>query len=154
MTSSNKITSMCIMSLVLLVGYSLGGISGMNFQDRMAYATSSLLYVILDNQSNQKFTLQKVTKEHYDTTSSIPKTLEPGKHYTITGVSTTPVHDAITHLYYTYGEKYTAEFSAWFEPVPINKAIKCSHEGGSSEISISCSKPHENKIQFTIKNAN
>ncbi|MGD1837876.1 MAG: hypothetical protein ACPKPY_07440, partial [Nitrososphaeraceae archaeon] len=63
MRHSNKITSMCILTLVLLVGYSLNGISGMNFQDRMAYAT--LVESKIDNQSNQKFTLQKVTKEHF-----------------------------------------------------------------------------------------
>ena len=74
MRHSNKITSMFIMAIVLLVGYSLGGISGMNFQDRMAYAGSDInVEIVLDNtESNQEFTLQKVTKEHLDIISSVP----------------------------------------------------------------------------------
>ncbi|MGD1837464.1 MAG: hypothetical protein ACPKPY_05335 [Nitrososphaeraceae archaeon] len=117
MTYSNKITSMFIMALVLLVGYSLGGISGMNFQDRMTYAERDAgitsdegdADIILDNQqSSQKFTLQMYTKEHFNIHGSVPETIEPGQHLTVKGDTTNMIHDGIVHLYYTYGKNYTA----------------------------------------------
>ncbi|MGD1834304.1 MAG: hypothetical protein ACPKQO_01100 [Nitrososphaeraceae archaeon] len=152
MRYSNKITSMCIMSLVLIIGYSLNGISGMNFQDRMAYSQERHSYIELNNESNQKFTLQKETKEHFKLDNSVPKTIEPGKDYTIEGQTTNLIHDGIIHLYYTYGKNYTAEFSSYF--IPNDVADNCKHEAGSSEISISCSQEGGDVNKFEIKNTN
>ncbi|MGD1837532.1 MAG: hypothetical protein ACPKPY_05685 [Nitrososphaeraceae archaeon] len=152
MTYSNKITSMCFMALVLIMGYSLSGMSGMNLQDRMAYAGKSDI-IVLDNQSNQKFTPQKETKNHFNIKSTVPGTIEPGKSYTIKGDPSNLEHTGIVHLYYTYGKNYTAEFTSEFSP-PFNTPHECSHKSGSSEISIGCSKEKGNEIKFTIKDAN
>ena len=65
------------------------------------------------------------------------------------GQPANPFHDAIIHLYYSYGKNSTAEFSAYFDPLYI--AIKCSDKAGSLEIFITCSK-HDNQNKFEIEN--
>jgi len=78
MTYSNKVTSICTIVIVSIIGYSLATISDMNFHHTMAYATS--IQIILDNkQSNHEFTLQKITKENFDVMNTIPETIEIGK---------------------------------------------------------------------------
>ncbi|MDX1372107.1 MAG: hypothetical protein R3321_06535 [Nitrososphaeraceae archaeon] len=137
------------MVIVSIIGYSLDAISDMNFDDRMAYATS--IQIILDNeQSNHEFTFQKITKENFDVMTTIPETIETGKEYTIGGEATNPIQDGIVHLYYTYGKNYTAQFISYFDP--FGDPVKCSQEAGSSEISITCYE--DSSIQFEIKDTN
>lgn len=148
MIYTNKVIAVCFVFLLLIMTYSLNGILGMNVHDIMAYATG--IQIIVDNeQSNQEFKLQKVTKENFDVMNTIPETIETGKEYTIEGETTNPFQDGIVHLYYTYGKNYTAEFSSYFDP--LGDPDKCSNEAGSSEISITC---HEDNfsIQFDIAN--
>lgn len=150
MTYSIKITSICIMVLVSIIGYPLNGISDMNFHDRIAYATS--IQIILNNeQSNHEFSLQKITKENFDVMNTIPETIETGKEYTIEGESNNPIQDGSVHLYYTYGKNYTAQFSSYFDP--FGDPVKCSQEAGSSAISITCNE-EESSIQYEIKDTN
>lgn len=149
MTYSNKVTSICTIVIVSIIGYSMDTISDMNFHHTMAYATS--IQIILDNeQSNHEFTLQKITKENFDVMNTIPETIEIEKEYTIEGEATNPIQDGIVHLYYTYGKNYTAQFISYFDP--FGDPAKCSQETGSSEISITCYE--ESSIQFEIKDTN
>ncbi|MGD1838138.1 MAG: hypothetical protein ACPKPY_08790 [Nitrososphaeraceae archaeon] len=151
MRHSNKITSICVMALLSIMAYSLTDLSDMNFQDRMAYAgIVSDSEIILDNQSTQKFTLQKYTKEHFNIAvdTTVPKTIEPGTQGTVSGFTTNAIHQGIVHLYYNYGKNYTAEFSSYFNPDDF--ADKCTDKTGSSDISISCSHS-THSIKFTIK---
>ena len=79
-----------------------------------------------------------------------PETIEPGEQKVISGEPTSITDDGVVHLYYTYGENFVAEFSGWW--VPDGAATKCSHEAGSSEISVGC---HTDGFQnkFTITDA-
>lgn len=149
MIYTNKVISVSFVFLVLIMAYSLNGILGMNVHHRMAYATG--LQIILDNeQSNEEFTLKKVTKENFDVMNTIPETIETGKEYTIEGETTNPFQDGIVNLYYTYGKNYTAEFSSYFDP--LGDPDKCSNEAGSSEIIITCYE-EDFSIQFDITNS-
>lgn len=152
-SKSKSFTLIGIFTLTLMTSYSLSSISNVNFPDMRGYATIiSPSYIEIDNQSNQTFTYEKDTTDHFniDSNNPIPKKLEPGKQYKFDGFTDDPLVDGILHVYYNYGKDNTAQFGSYFLD---DDAKKCNYTEGSSEISISCDNKAEHIIAFQITNA-